>query len=42
MRKAAVTRRLITAASVLASLLLFPVPARAEFMRIEMRIVGMD
>jgi hypothetical protein len=42
MRKAVVTRRLITAASVLASLLLIPAPARAEFLRIEMKIVGMD
>jgi len=41
MRKAIVTRRLIIAASVLASLLL-PSTARAELTRIEMKIAGMD
>ena len=35
-------RRLIAVASVLAAVLLLPVTARAEFVRIEMRIVGMD
>ena len=36
------TQRLVAVASVLAAMLLLPVSARAEFVRIEMKIVGMD
>ena len=35
-------RRLIAGTSVLAAMLLLPATARAEFVRIEMKIVGMD
>jgi hypothetical protein len=34
--------RVIAVASVLAAMLLLPVSAHAEFVRIEMKIVGMD
>ena len=41
MRMALLARRLIVA-SIIAMMLVFPDTARAEFVRIEMRIVGMD
>jgi hypothetical protein len=34
--------RLVSVASVLAAMLLLPAAARAEFVHIEMKIVGMD